>query len=191
MISERCFYASIEESTPIDTDVTSMVKSYYDGNGNVTSTKTKTDTNSFNTETVTYDCMNRPVFARNGAWDCVQYTYDDLGNITRMYTGITSAVNTNDVYDPATSAYAMTSYTYDALGYLASVTDALGNTETYTNDISGKVKSKTDRNGDDTDYYYDSLSRPSGFTNDDGTVTYTYDAFDNLKASSGCYGGTT
>ncbi|MBO4898035.1 MAG: RHS repeat-associated core domain-containing protein [Clostridia bacterium] len=181
----------IKTEAPVDTGVTSMVKSYYDGNGNVISTKTKNDTNSFRTETATYDCMNRPIFVKNGAGEGVQYTYDNLGNITRKYTGLTSPTDTSVTYNPQTSSYAMTSYTYDALGYLSSVTDAMGNTETYTNDISGKVTAKTDRNGDDTDYAYDSLSRLSGYTNDDGTVSYGYDAFDNLKYTSGCYGGTT
>ena len=100
----------------------------------------------------------------------------------------------------------VTSYTYDALDRLTSLTDPVGNTTSYTYDYRGLVLtetneknatrhytydalgrliSKTDRNDRVTTYAYDSLGRltAENWVNGDKTFLYIYDSVGNLLAA--------
>ncbi len=75
-----------------------------------------------------------------------------------------------------------TAYTYDDLGQITSVTNALGNTSTTQYDPDGRpVKESNALASGDSDthrvsYTYDKMGRVVKKTNEDGsTVTYAYD----------------
>jgi RHS repeat-associated protein len=143
--------------------------------------------------TVTYDGVNRirTVVAENGRK--VQYFYDPGGRMTAA----------REYYDP--SNYYTTSYVYDEVGNLLSVTNALNQVtqhaydnqnrltkttyadttkyETYTYDEVGNLKTKTDRAGQLTTNGYDVRYRLTtidyGGTTPNPDVGYAYDLNDN------------
>ncbi|MCG3113080.1 MAG: fibronectin type III domain-containing protein [Candidatus Manganitrophus sp. SB1] len=86
-------------------------------------------------------------------------TKDAYGRLLKVYE-FTTTYSTCPTSDPATSAYATTTYVYDALGNLTSVTDA-----------ANKV----------TSIQYDSLSRKTFMNDPDvGGVSYGYDSVGNI-----------
>ena len=72
------------------------------------------------------------------------YDYDSAGHATR-------------IYDPANPAH-HTTYTYNALGYLATRTDALNRVTSYAYDSSGRLVSLTDPLQQQTLYTYQGLA---------------------------------
>ena len=64
-----------------------------------------------------------------------------LGNMLAMRTGL-SGLNVNDGQ--------LTSYTYDRLGNMLTLTDAMGLTELFEYGLAGLMTEKTDRNGNVT-----------------------------------------
>jgi len=76
-----------------------------------------------------------------------------------------------------------TTYTYDALGRLTSLTDAVGNTTSYTYDYRGLVLSETNENLDARYYSYDALGRLTQKTDrNERVTTYNYDAMGRLTS---------
>ena len=78
-----------------------------------------------------------------------------------------------------------TSYTYDADGYLASITDPNGHTTSYTYDAVGRVLSETNPLGNKTAYTYTLAGRSASDTNGAGQVTsYGYDKRGDLTKAN-------
>ncbi|GAB2862241.1 hypothetical protein GCM10027277_33510 [Pseudoduganella ginsengisoli] len=152
----------------------------YDANGNVLtkSVQATTDTSGAQGFNATADGTPRN-------WT---YTYNELGQVTT----VTAPRN------------AITTYSYDSEGRLASVTNAVGHVTTLSNyDVNGRVGRITDPNGLVTDmtytprgwiassttggestvYEYDGVGQLIKATQPDGAwVSYTYDAAHRLTA---------
>lgn len=91
------------------------------------------------------------------------YTYNALGQV------LTAKGPRTDVNDTTT-------YTYDAQGNLASVTNALGHVTTLSNyDAHGRAGRITDPNGRITDVNYTARGWLSSTTTGSATTSYTYD----------------
>jgi YD repeat-containing protein len=76
-----------------------------------------------------------------------------------------------------------TSYTYDDLGRLISITSPDTGSTTYTYDSAGNIVSKKDANVNTVTYTYDALNRLIGihYTDSSQDITYTYDVGQNGK----------
>jgi YD repeat-containing protein len=130
-------------------------KYYYDQAGNLTreqgmnnipgaaATWTRTDYSYNNRNFMTFaDSYNGPALAQQA-----HYTYNAVGDINTMRTGI------------STDTYATTVYQYDRFGNIQSIRDALNQWESYKHNLAGHLTEKTDRNGAITSYSYDGLGR--------------------------------
>jgi RHS repeat-associated protein len=154
----------VKQEAPIDTanGVYSITKYYYDNNGNVT--RKKQSNNADNSEIITYSIVEYEYNSVGKVTDItthiddnraeyVHYEYDNAGNITRMYTGLSVPYSTS--LTPAD--YQLTQYEYNIFGQLIELTDAMGQSETYTYDDNGMLETMTDRNGNQTRYTYNAL----------------------------------
>jgi RHS repeat-associated protein len=132
----------------------------------------------------------------------VTYGYDNFGNLSNTSSGdaaapvTTSATyNANGTVNTVTDAKGkVTSYSYDSNGNLLTVTPPapLGPTS-YTYDVLSRVLSVTDGKGQRTSYAYDKLDRVTAETGADGTkVVYNYNVV-GKKTTRTLYpaGGTT
>ncbi|MFR4261554.1 MAG: DUF6531 domain-containing protein [Butyricicoccaceae bacterium] len=131
---------------------------YYDNHRNIQKVGTVIDGTEYTT-TNTYDGDYRANSASDRLNGATAYEYDSNGNVTK----VRYADNT-----------AMT-LTYTAGGDIASITDALGYTETYT--YSGHSLTEfRDKNGHTTSYTYNALGLPITVTDALGNqTTYVYD----------------
>src|SRR5699024_4394499 len=91
-----------------------------------------------------------------------------------------------------------TTYTYDNIGQIIAVEDALGGVSTSeydADDRNTQNSSELAEEGSDThrvSYEYDAMGRVTKLTNEDGTFeTYTYDENGNLLSSADENGHTT
>ena len=156
----------------------------YDLNGNTVSVKTANNipgaAASYNRTDYAYS--NRNLLTKVSSYDGgsavshVQYYYDALGNMRRMYTGLTSPLTITglDQVSGGSQGYSVTKYSYDHRSRLTSLIDPLGQTESYTYDINGSLRTKTDRNGNVTTNSYDSMGRLMSSNAGDTYVGYTY-----------------
>ena len=140
----------------------SVTENQYDKNGNVTQTKQTVQEQDSSTAkySVTQNQYNALGLltqvtlsdgTSGGEKNITQYFYNNAGIQTKMYTGLSSA---ND------SDYMATNYTYDAWGRLVKTTDSTGyDSGTITYDLNGNVLTSTDANGNVTTNTYDALNR--------------------------------
>ena len=85
-----------------------------------------------------------------------------------------------------------TSYTYNKLDELTSMTDADGNTATYAYNADGDQTSVTDPNGNTTTYGYNALNELTSTTAALGnTTTFSYDAVGDLVTATDPLGNAT
>ncbi len=195
----------IQEQIPFQKNGTSTVystnKYYYDGNGNITKSQTANNavgsSASYTTTEYTYNWQNQPTkvsaFDGSDVADCVQYYYDSVGNVLRMYTGDVDALKITGLDKVSGSSnYAVTKYAYDSMNRCTSQTDALGQKVTNTYDINGNLLKTVDRNGYTLTYNYDGLNQltqKSSSKSSDDTYTYTYNMKGNRTSMTG--GGVT
>jgi len=86
----------------------------------------------------------------------------------------------------------VTSYTYDALNRLTSLTDPVGNTTSYTYDYRGLVLTETNEKNATRYYTYDALGRLISKTDrNDRVTTYAYDSVGRLTAENWVNGNRT
>ena len=169
------------ETTPIDDDTDNVVEYYYDRNGNLTKSVTTTgDGTTTKTTSTLYDNRNRPVAVNDGSNYYTRYEYNNIGNITRMATGVPTVTEELD-----RDTHPVTDYEYSYRGFLTGVTDPMGYTESYTNNSRGIVLSFVDKNGTTTNYVYDGLDRliektATGINNTEQTISYAYDYLGNV-----------
>ncbi len=191
----------LQEQIPFQKNGTSTVyatnKYYYDANGNVTKSQTANNAvgsnASYTTTEYTYNWQNQPTKVRgfNGSdvESCVQYYYDSVGNVLRMYTGDVNGMTVSGLDKVSGSSnYAVTKYTYDSMNRCTSQIDALGQAVNNTYDINGNLIKTVDRNGNTLNYTYDGLNqltqKSSGKTADD-TYTYAYNKKGNRISMTG------
>lgn len=144
---------------PLDSGRTVKTEYSYDPNGNITSETVYGSTPR--TSLYEYDALGRVTLAQEGA-QYVQYTYDALGNVKKMYTGLHAPLTINSSGSVTTNgdtAYSVTSYTYDRYSRLTAQTDPLGKTARWTYDLNGALISATDRRGVVTNNTYDAMGR--------------------------------
>jgi len=113
------------------------------------------------------------------------FGYDPVGRLTSSVSprGNVSGANPDDY---------TTSYTYDALDDLTSVTDPLGDRTTLGYDPNQNLTAETDPNGHRTSYAYDRFDEPTTVTRPDGSQLATgYDNAGNVVAQTDPAGKTT
>lgn len=173
--------------------MTSVVKYEYDNNGNVITELVKSsksgEADKFDKTEYEYDCHNRVVketkyktttSSGNSAPEITQYYYDAVGNVLRMYTGLTSPLTINGLDNVTVGQdidYSVTKYEYNYMGYLTKMISPMGYTEEYTDiDTLGNVLEKTDKNGDTISYTYNWQGQPESITadKDNNTISYEY-----------------
>ena len=191
----------LKERIPFQKNGTSTVyaenKYYYDGNGNVTKSQTANNavgsSASYTTTEYKYNWQNQPtkVMGYDGSTvkNSVQYYYDSVGNVLRMYTGDVNSLTVSGLDKVSGSNdYTVTKYAYDSMNRCISQTDALGQTVNNTYDINGNLIKTVDRNGNTLSYTYDGLGqlkqKSSSKTTDD-TYTYAYNKKGNRISMTG------
>ena len=130
----------------------------FDAAGNVLAQKTTSnlpgEAESYTHTASVYDSRGRVVdtviYDGDKPGSHTRYEYDGVGNRIAVYTGVTD--------DPGDAS--KTSYAYNYLNKVASITDALGQMESYVYDSTGLLTEKTDRNGNTTTCLYDAMARP-------------------------------
>ncbi len=114
-----------------------------------------------------------------------RYAFDDQNRLCGVLENATVALaSPNPCVDPgssSTTANVWTTYTYNALGNMVTMTDGRGSTTDYGYDASGRMSTITDALGNSTTYEYDALGRRiSQSERGTGTmptlVAWTYDA---------------
>ncbi len=140
----------------------SITQYTYDNNGNVTcesitDNKPGEATTVRNTYTA-YDAMDRPIRVWGNEGGETRYTYDSLGNVLTMTTGITES----------TPQGKTTTYEYDTRGRLTKTTDPMGYTEVNVYDNRDHLIQVTDKNGSVTQNTYKDDRRQG-----DGSIVLT------------------
>ena len=184
---------NIETTAPLEGTRYSVVRQYYDGNGNVIKTAQKKSADEWNVTVNTYDNMNRPKTTQTGSGGITQYGYDKAGNMTKMAVGLSAPIDITKAN--INGDYELTTYSYDFKNSLVKATDAMGYEETYKTDMFGNVISKTDRNGNVIKTTYNPFGKvlTQKVTKPDGTsetITNTYDILGNIKSMTDSTGTT-
>lgn len=171
----------ISEITPIDNDTDNIVDYYYDRNGNLTKTVTTTgDGTTTRTVSNVYDNRNRLIAANDGSGFYTRYEYDNMANVTRMATGVSTLTEALD-----RDVHSVTDYEYSYRDFLTTVTDPMGYTESYTYNSRGTKLTYTDKNGTLFEYTYNGApwllsETATGTDNTTQTISYTYDYLGNI-----------
>jgi len=162
-IKAQALYDALGRITKV-TDPKGATNAYeYDALGNLVK-----ETNPLNKENIyNYDIIGRVTSTQTPNGVVTTFTYDNLDRVTKI-SQTKGAVENN------------TSYTYDEVGNVLTVTDAQG-TITYTYNINDQVATRTDTFGNTVKYEYDKARRLKKLIYPDGkAVVYTYDENNNL-----------
>ena len=162
-------------------DGTSVITAY-DARGRVTS---QTDQHG-NTTKYTYDGADRLTSVTDALGNMWSYKYDSVGELVSI-TDANGNV-TRYEYDKAgrvikttNAAGSSATVAYDEAGNVLRSTDHAGNVTTYTYDDFDRVIAKT-VGGDTIRYAYTADGMLSGVTDENGTISYTYDLMNGLKS---------
>ncbi len=143
----------------------------------------------------TYNYMGNVLTETDGDGNVTSYSYNDLGQLlstTDAELNVTSYTYdlSGNISTVTTPGGSVTEYTYDTLNRVLSETDALDKTEYYRYDANGNVTGFKDRNGNIITTAYDVRNRPLSKSSGALSVSYTYDAFDNLLSVTDSTGTT-
>ncbi len=190
-------------TSPLTQTDNSVIKTYYDANGNITRQSVQTDSQTWRNTDYVYDNMNRlsyvTTYPDSTTTEVTQYFYDANGNVTHMIVGLSAPVsNVNQI--PESALYI--TYSYDALGRCIATGGNLSVAKSYEYDYAGNVTKLTKPMGaivkaydpfgnaisiaelgassPEATYSYNALGLRTSMTDDTGTTTYTYDDFGNL-----------
>ena len=131
------------------------------------------------TQTNKYDAMGRLERSTDALGVDTEYDYDEMGNLLESVTWLNAESRT-------------TSFGYDKLGRMNSVTDAMGGITKVTYDRQGNVETLTDANGGVTEYAYDSMGQMVESVSPLGNrYSYTYNAAGLLEESLNARGQAT
>jgi len=164
----------------------------YDATNNLIS---RTDGNG-HTEQYEYDGLDRLISLTNGEAETTRYQYDPLGNETAMIAA--DGIVTRYEYDPlyrlvavienqnevgeGTDVNVATSYGYDAVGNLLTITDAEGQVTRFTYDGLNRLVQEVNALGKQWDYGYDAVgNRTARVDGNRQRTTYQYYPDDMLQ----------
>lgn len=122
-----------------------------------------------------YDSLGRNTSVQDAANNTSTVTYDLLGNVTRLAGPLGGATN----------------YTYDDMGRLISESTVSGGTVQYTYNELNIRKKRTNARGQVRQMFYDNCGRITGYTDPEGSVSYTYDANGNVLTVTDSHGVIT
>ena len=161
----------------------------YDANGNVTFV---TDA-SGNTTTYTYDKNSRITQIDEGSSNSIAYGYDNNSTVTSI--AMTAGTTTDTLgysYNPLNQLVALSrnssnlaNFTYDERGNISSIKNANGTYTGYEYNDANQLQSikNFDANGNVLNYFiysYDANSNITSIETQDGTISYQYDALNQL-----------
>ena len=179
----------------------------YDKAGNVTDVYDAYGNNIQHTE---YDCMNQAACVTDGNGSATSYEYDGMGNVTTNIQQLNKDTSATTAYQYIGGSLlssvldaegGQSSYTYDKEGNVTSITNPNGGITSFTYDSNGNVtsekvkggsthsytytannllKEKENSKGQKTKYIYDKAGRIIKLTDEEGTITYTYDENGNV-----------
>lgn len=162
----------------------------YDGFGRVVSETTPLG----NTTTYAYDSLSNLVTTTDPEGRVTTRTYDAGNLLTRITRPDGSQVNY--AYDAVANLTSLTdpngnatSMAYDSMNWQTTVTYSDTTTSVRAYDLVGNTTQFTDRKGQVFTYSFDANDRMAGIAlPNDGTITYNYDARDDLLQRSGYAG---
>lgn len=126
------------------------------------SLKKVTDPNGLITEILTTNAFGQPTLVRQPDGIEWGFSYDIEGRVL------------NTVFDPNGSAPLTTSYVYDEIGQITSMTNSLGNTWTYTYDNAKRLIETVNPSGDTATYTHDVTGKVTRTEYSDGTNPATF-----------------
>lgn len=139
------------------------------------------------TTTYSYDALNR-LTARSYPGNSETFSYDAEGNLTAASNNGIQMIFTYDALNRLTSKTVVNwgktvSYTYDAAGNRASMTDPDGGQTTYSYDANNRLIQITAPGSGTTSFSYDPAGRLTQQTNGNGTYAqYFYDNADRVDS---------
>jgi RHS repeat-associated protein len=161
----------------------------YDANGNLTSA---TDSGGKST-TYTYDKNNRVTQMAEGASNKIDYVNDDNGNPTSLtVTAGATSISTGYTLDSQDQVTALSrkganqaKFVYDEQGNVISVNRSNGTYTSYEYDDANRLKSVKNYNNagsllDSYSYTYDANGNRTSVVTSSGTISYQYDALNQL-----------
>lgn len=117
------------------------------------------------------------VLVKDALGSSTTYSYDEVGHLITIH----QQGSVDMELDEVTVLNRQTSYTYDLLGNVTSVTDALGHTEDYTYDENNQLIRKIDKDGYQTQMSYEPSGQLSTIHYDDGRqVLFQYNELRQL-----------
>ena len=132
-------------------------------------------TDALGNETVfEYDTMGRVLTETDARGAVASYAYTP--------TGLVASITRDVCHDPGAAVKeAVTSYSYNANGWLVSETNPKNETVLYVHDMLGRVVEKRDAMGESEHFAYDANSRITKATDREGNATkYFYDGNGNV-----------
>ncbi len=143
-----------------------------------------------NTTSYAYDAVGNRVSLTDAEGFTTNYVYDDTGRLTTIdYPAPDDDVSFN--YDNNGNRLSMsdgagtTSWVYDELGRVTSVTDPFGETVSYAYDGVGNRVTLTYPDGETVSYAYDSSDRLTQVADwDSGVTDYSYDSASRLSTAT-------
>jgi RHS repeat-associated protein len=148
-----------------------------------------------------YDALNRKVAEVQSA-DGIEYRrsyqYDPLGRLSSVTNALNqtrySHYTVRDLLEKKINARSETtvSYTYDANGNVATITDGEGRTVSRQYDLINRLLKSTDDKGNYEEYIYNVAGKVKEYRDQRGEITqYEYDLNGNLKKVIDAAGGIT
>ena len=167
-------------TAPLNASESAKIKYYYDNVSNVVTEKVLSQTGVWNQKENTYNSrgfLTSVAVGTGSEQSYAEYEYTPSGQISALKIGDTNPQ--------------ITSYLYNSLGQITSVTDPLSNTESYEYDWFSNVTKKTDKNGVETVTTYNGYQKPVTITAGTDSVSYTYDILGNIKTATNSSGVTS